>query len=279
MRDNPGCQNGQLDRVKGNAVPRQDLRIPWLSRPLTRRALGLGSLGLTTLTLGRQVGAAQIAPGATLSGDCLIEPGVALLAGFNLGQPVVSIPELLAPLDWQRYVNFDTGLSFTYPPDWTGGTLWAERVSGSSGPVWTMQQPLAPALTTARIFSSDGSASFENAIGTIYGVVFNLSQAATMAELGLVGASARLTPICSYEDPNPLAPSWFRASYVDDSVLVTEGFAWASPRALLPNTLVIYYGMLGRRDEFEALMREVFLRILFQFKGGGGDEPTPTPTM
>jgi hypothetical protein len=222
---------------------------------------------------------AQIAPGATVRGDCLVEPGIAMLAGFNLGQPVVPIPELLAPLNWQRYVNFDTGLTFTYPPDWTGGTLWAERLSGSGVPLWTNQHPLAPALTTARILSPDGSASFEAAIGTIYGVLFTLSEAATMAELGLVGETARLSLICSYEDPNPIAPSWFRAAYVDDSVLVTEGFAWANPSAFIPNTLVTYYGMLGRRSEFEALMREVFLRILFQFIiDGPDDESTPTPT-
>lgn len=279
VSDNCQCRHRQLDHVKGNPVARQDDTNPWLNRLLTRRTLGLGSLGLAGLALGRQATLAQISQGATYTGDCFVEPGVALLAGFHLGQPVVPIPELLPPLDWQRYVNFETGASFTYPPDWMGGTLWAERLSGSGVPVWTAQQPLTPTLTTARIISPDGSASFENAIGRIYGVLFTLSQAATMAELGLVGETARLTPICSFEDPNPLAPSWFRATHVDGSVLVTEGYVLASPTALMPNTLVIYYGMVGRQQEFEALMRGVFLRIMYQFSSGGGDKPTPTPEL
>jgi hypothetical protein len=227
----------------------------------------------------RREALAQIRTGldGVVTGDCRSEPGVALLADFNLGLPVAPIPDLLPPLDWVWYFNPQIGLSYRYPATWTAETLWAEQFSPQGAPMWTSQQPFVPALTTARVVSPDGSASFEAAVGTLYGVLLSRLQAATVADLGVAGAASRLTPICDYEDRNPLAPAWFRAAYVDQSVLVSEGYALPNPSAFTPNTVVTYYAMIGRREELETLMREIYLRILFQFIPGDGNEPTPTP--
>ena len=248
------------------------------SQRLTRRAVMLGAATLGALALIRQDGRAQIPSGAIYSGDCRVEPGVELLVGFNLGQPVVSIAELLPPFDWRRYVNIELGLTFLYPPDWSAVTLWAEQFSPGGAPLWSSQPVFLPTLTTNRVIAPDGTASVEAAVGTISGALLSPLQAARIADLGVIGETTRQTPICSYEDPNPLAPAWFRASYIDGYVLISEGFALPNPSAFTPSTIVTYYAMTGRRDAFEALTREVFLRILFQFLPGGGDQPTPTPT-
>ena len=242
----------------------------------TRRSLALGLLTLPFLMRGRQA-LGQAPPGPIVTGDCRTEPGVTLIAEFDLGLPVMPIPDLLPPLDWARYFNPQIGLTFLYPGTWSAQTLWAEQLSPQGAPLWTTQQPFVPALTTARIVSPDGDAAFEAAVGTLYGALLSPLQAATVAELGMAGEGSRLTPICDYENRNPLAPSWFRAAYADDSVLVSEGYALPSPSAFTPNTVVTYYAMIGPRAEFEVLMREVYLRILFQFLPGGGEEPTPTP--
>ncbi len=47
---------------------------------------------------------------------------------------------------------------------------------------------------------------------------------------------------------------------------------------LIPSTTVTYQNIMGPRREFEDLVREVFIPILFQFIGKGGEnEPTPEP--
>jgi hypothetical protein len=243
---------------------------------LNRRSVVLAALALP-LALHRNDVRGQFGQQPAVTGDCRIEPGVELLAEFNLGMPVVEIPDLLPPLDWVRYDNPQIGLTFLYPNTWTAQTLWAEQFSPEGAPRWTGRQPLLPELTTNRIFSPDGTASFEAAVGTLHGALLSPLQAANVADLGVAAASSRLEPFCDYEDRKPLSPAWFRASHIDGSVLVSEGFAIPNPSAMLPSTIVVYYAMTGPRETFESLVREVYLRILFQFMPSGGDQPTPTP--
>jgi hypothetical protein len=245
------------------------------SRRLTRRSFALAALALPFAL--RRDALGQLAQQPVTTGDCGTEPGVELLAKFNLGMPVAEIPDLLPPIDWVRYYNPQIGLTFLYPSTWMAQTLWAEQFSPEGAPRWTEQRPFIPELTTNRIFSPDGAASFEAAVGTLHGVLLSPLQAANVADLGVAGDASRLAPFCDYEDRNPLAPSWFRASRIDGNVLVSEGYAIPNPSAFTPSTIVTYYAMTGPREEFETLMREVYLRILFQFMPGGGETPTPTP--
>ena len=242
---------------------------------LTRRSFALAALALPFAL--RRDAFGQLARQPVTTGHCRLEPGVELLAEFNLGMPVVEIPDLLPPLDWVRYDNPQIGLTFLYPGSWMAQTLWAEQFSPAGAPRWTEQRPFIPELTTNRIFSPDGAASFEAAVGTLHGVLLSPPQAANVADLGVAADASRLAPLCDYEDPNPLSPAWFRASRVDGNVLVSEGYAIPNPSALTPSTIVVYYAMTGPRDAFAALVREVYLRILFQFMPGLGGEPTPTP--
>jgi len=51
------------------------------------------------------------------------------------------------------------------------------------------------------------------------------------------------------------------------------------PDIYLPATTVSITSIFGPRAEMEDLMYDVFLRILFQFLGGGSGDPTPTPLL
>ncbi|MGI9253899.1 MAG: hypothetical protein ACR2J8_09140, partial [Thermomicrobiales bacterium] len=275
------------------ACPRIAREVHEMQMPAFR--LRGGALSLTTRRCSRRAAIAAtgatllprgpIRPGAlaaqpTLTGDCTQDPGVDLLGRFDLGEPVLPIEALLTPMGWPLYANYQTGLSFYYPPDWSASTIWAEGLSASGAPVWTASQPFVPALTSHRIVSPDGAAAFEAVIGTLYGSILSPLQAAGIAELGLAGEGTPLSEVCAFEDLNPLQPGWLRAVWAGANqqvTLVSQGYALASPSSFTPNTIVTWYAMAGPRGLFEALMREIYLRILFQFLPGGGDEPTPTP--
>jgi hypothetical protein len=104
-------------------------------------------------------------------------------------------------------------------------------------------------------------------------------QAADLAKRGLLGADAKYRQVCVIDDQlNALSPGWFTADRQRTNLLLTFGNAQQLPSLYLPATVVTYNTIYGPRREMEELMYNVFLRILFQFLGGGGsDDPTPTP--
>lgn len=217
-------------------------------------------------------------PTPVVGGDCRVEPGVELLAEWNLGYPVVSPVELTPPLDWVRFIHPTLPVTFLYPPDWIPVALWADAFSSSGAPIWSDQPVGLPQLTSERIVSPAGDAAFELVSGTINGVRLTPGQAAFIAEQGLLGENAEVTPLCTFEDANPLFPSWFHGMRYQGSVLVTEG--WPLPQSGLfgESTILNYYSMVGPQARFEELMRTVFMPILAQLSGGGG-ESNPTPTV
>ena len=117
----------------------------------------------------------------------------------------------------------------------------------------------------------------EYVVGNIQGDPLSTQQVAVIAKLGILGEGQQLRSVCAYDDQNPLAPTWFDADRVNRSVLVSTGTALGLPDFYLPATTVTYNNLYGPRTSFESLMRTVFIRIFFQFLGGG-DVPTPTPT-
>jgi hypothetical protein len=66
-------------------------------------------------------------------------------------------------------------------------------------------------------------------------------------------------------------PTWFEADQAGTAVLVTSGTAIPMSSVFMPATNVVYQNLVGPQEQFEALMRTVFLPILMQFIGGGGD--------
>jgi hypothetical protein len=61
--------------------------------------------------------------------------------------------------------------------------------------------------------------------------------------------------------------------------LITFGNSTVLPHDIAPATVVSFTSLYGPRRDMEDLMCNAFLRILFQFLGGGSDDPTPTPTV
>lgn len=239
---------------------------------LSRRALALGLASVAGTALTRRTAwAEQVAPTPVVTGDCSVEPGVQLLIDWRLGKPVMTIEQLLPPLDWVPYTHPTLPLIFRYPPDWTPQALWADTFTPTGAPIWRDQPPMLPQLSLARIVSPTEDAAFEFAVGNIQGPPLTPGQAAVVAKQGILGERPRLTSICTYEDLNPLMPSWFHTDYAGKAILVSSGVAIAQPSIFLPATTVTYQNLLGPQEQFEDLMRTIFLPILVQFLGGGGD--------
>lgn len=234
------------------------------------------ALGATEVS--RQRLRAEEVPTPVITGDCHPEPGVQLLAEWNLGLPVLSPIELLPPLTWVRYLHPTSPVSFLYPPDWIPIALWAESLSPTGMPVWLDQPVALPQLTAHRIVSPTGDAAFEFVSGTVTGMALSPAQAAWVAEQGIMGEQAELTPLCTFEYAHPLLPSWFHGMHTGDRVLVTEGYPLPQTGLFGDSTILNYYSMAGPQANFETLMRTVYIPILAQLSGGGGEsEPTPTP--
>lgn len=98
-----------------------------------------------------------------------------------------------------------------------------------------------------------------------------------VAKLGVLGEGQQLKPVCAYDEQNPLTTTWLDADRVNRSVLVSTSTAIGLTDFYLPATTVTYNNLYGPHSSFESLMRTVFIRIFFQFLGGG-DNPAPTPT-
>ena len=130
-----------------------------------------------------------------------------------------------------------------------------------------------PWLTLNRVISPEGDAAFEYAVGNIQGQPLHPLQVADIAKQSVLGEVPELSEICLIDaTADPLAPSWFTADYWEDSVLITAGTALGLPDFYLPATTVTFQKILAPRRDLEELMYDVFLRILFQFLGGGGSD-------
>jgi hypothetical protein len=75
-----------------------------------------------------------------------------------------------------------------------------------------------------------------------------------------------------------LAPAWFTVDVHKSDLLITFGNTTVLPSDITPVTVVSFNNLYGPRRDMEVLMYDVFLRLLYQFLGGGSGDPTPTPT-
>jgi hypothetical protein len=248
-----------------------------MSERLSRRRLGMGALLTAGVLMTRSVAGGEKAAAFDLTGDCGSEPGVQLLLDWSLGRPVLQITELAPPASWAQYSHPTLPLFFRYPPDWLPVALWAETFSANGMPIWLDQPVPLPQLVSGRIISPDGYASFEFTAGTITGYALTTEQSAMVAKQGIVGELPRLTSICTHEIPAELEPGWFHADMLDASVLVSYGWPRSPTSGLYATTTLTYYTLFGPQEQFEELMRTVYIPILSQLEGGG-DTPTPTPT-
>ena len=215
---------------------------------------------------------AQTPPTLIGEGDCTVEPGVQLLVDFNLGRPVsLTLTDLQAPTNWQPYRHPTLPLLLFIPPDWTGVAGWADSYSASGRPNWTDQRPDVPQLNLARVISAEGDAAFEYVVGNILGQPMTPEQVAPVAKQSLLGEDPDIRSICTFLDTNPLNPAFFQADRFEQSIHITAGNAVGLPSLFAPATTVSFQNFFGPRTDFEELMRDVFLRFVVQFMGGGGD--------
>jgi hypothetical protein len=145
-------------------------------------------------------------------------------------------------------------------------------------PVWQNNLPLLPLVTSARIVSPNGDAALEFGIASITDAALTISEATALARQGALGESTPATPICDYQDAKPQAPSWFEAVRFGELVLVTSGVTLSDSLGFYPFTNLSYETFSGPSDQLDAIMKRVYLPVLFQLVSGGGGDPTPTPT-
>lgn len=246
-----------------------------LSRRTVMRGLGLLAVGATV----RAAHDVDAQTDLDLQ-QCATEPGVALLIDWSQGLVQIPPDEIRAPVDWLPYIDPNSPISLLIPPDWSGVVGWAAGFSPSGAPIWETTPPLTPQLRGVRLMSADGLAAYDYVSGTILGPPLQPAQLASIAQQGILGEAPVLTPICGFAQTESLQPSWFTADHFGSSILVTSGSFTPLPDAFSPATVVTYQNFFGPAASYEPLMREVFLRFLFQLLSGASSNipPTPTPT-
>lgn len=215
-----------------------------------------------------------------IEGDCAEESAVAMFLDWRSGRSVYPSVAASGPqIDWEPFPHPSLPVPYLIPPGWEGIAAWADSFTREGEPVW-QDSPLAlPQLTLARLVSPEGDAVFEYAVGSIQQVLLTTRESARIGKMSTLGADPNLEQVCLIDDQhNALAPGWFSVDRHKRDLLITFGNATVLPHDIAPATVVSFTSMYGPRRDMEDLMYEAFLRILFQFLGGGSDDPTPTPT-
>ena len=247
-----------------------------------RRKLVAGLAAVAApVALGARAYGMQSDTTAITDGDCTSEPSVQMLFDWRAGKPVYDSPADSGPQpDWIASNLPVPLLPYLIPPDWRAVVGYCDSISTSGEPQWTDQPMQLPWLYLARVLNNDSTAAFETISGNIQGQPLTPEQVSSIAKASLVGGNADLDPVCTIDDSaNTLAPAYFAVDRSGENLLLTSVTSIGLPDIYLPATTVSITSMFGPRKEMEDLMHDVYLRILFQFLGGGGDEtPTPTPT-
>jgi hypothetical protein len=110
-------------------------------------------------------------------------------------------------------------------------------------------------------------------VGTIQQAILTNRDSLRIARQSVLGADPDLESVCLIDDQyNALAPGWFTVDRYESDLLITFGNTQALPHDIAPATVVSFTSMYGPRRDMEDLMYDVYLRILFQFLGGGSDD-------
>lgn len=247
----------------------------------SRRAFLWSALGATA-ALGGAVCAASGRAGQSESGDCFDEPAFELFYAWDTGELLYPGPgESAPPSHWEATDLAGGELPWFIPPDWTLSRFVAENIERDGTVDWQRRVRGLPLLQLTRVESEDGSALFEEAIGTIDGYALYLRDVSDMAVASLVGADTRLRSVCYFDNEGASSnPVWRRVERVGRDLLYSFGGANALPDSTFPSTTFWYFNFLGPRRQMEDLMLEAFIPLMDQYivRGGGSDDPTPTPT-
>jgi len=254
--------------------------VPRLYRSvrLDRRAFALAAISV--LTVGGTTAARALAqqPGLELEGDCNDEPGVALLLDWQKEVLRMREDEILAPVGWQLFASPNTSLVLLIPPDWTAQFGWATQFTSKGAPILDTTPDPNAALQVARLLNRESTIAFDYASGILQGVALKPLEAAQIAIQAILGEDPDLDPICTSTLDDGFMQSWITAHRFKDSILVTSGQVIADATGFSPYTSITYQAFYGPRESFEQVVREIFIRFLYQQLQSGGSDPTPTPT-
>jgi hypothetical protein len=237
----------------------------------TRRSL-LGAAAVALPIFLAHMARRQEAP--VTEGDCEEEPAVAMLFAWRNGESVYpSVADGMPQTDWQRFQHPSLPVPYLIPPGWTGMGIWTDTFTRAGEPIWQDTPLTLPQLTGTRLVSPDGDALFEYAVGSIQQVILTNRDSISIAQQSVLGEDPNLRSVCVIDDQfNALAPGWFTVDRHESDLLITFGNTQALPHDIAPATVVSFTSMYGPRQDMEDLMYDVYLRILFQFLGGGSDD-------
>ncbi|MCC6705009.1 MAG: hypothetical protein IT334_09035 [Thermomicrobiales bacterium] len=268
------------------------MSVPTVARAhFTRRALiaapPLAMLGLVAqrLTFAQD-------DGLVSRGDCTDEPALRMLLDFqtnNLDRlPYRTLDDVLPGVDWQLVNSPDLG-AFFVPGDWTPLVLWANAIDDRGVPEWQQEQPRWPFWSAVFVVSPDQTSAWISVQGAVDGPPYLDADALmSLARTTIMGSDERGRELCAVgrHDSTGLMGNVlfaFGDRYGSD-LFCCRGYGIPSEAAgpsFGPGTAFGFDAMIAPRRQSEETMRDVFIRILWQFlpkPGGGESTPTPTPT-
>lgn len=263
--------------------------VRMMDRVLSRRNL-VGLAGLSATGLGvSKVLASQSQPPMEGRGDWESYPAAPMLMAFataNFPQlPYSSMEELQPGPGWQLMNSVELG-SFMIPPGWSGVLGWANSLRNDGVPEWQPQQLTWPFWAATAAVSPDETSSYAHINGSVDAFLAP-DDGIELARTTVLGNKVRGKEVCAAlqsEMRNGIENiHWIAAHLYPDGLLLSRGWAILSEvsgASLGPGSTFGFDAMFSPADVSTPMMKDVFIPIMWQHvpKGGGGTDPTPTPT-
>lgn len=263
---------------------------PTLPESTSRRTL-LGLAPAAAVATWAMLRASSNARQMEVDGDCAREPAADLLYNFvttNFAAlPYVGLDDRV---DWRLGQSTKFG-AFMAPPDWSVVNAWANEWGPNGIPRWQTEPLPAPAWTTTTVIAPDQDALWMYVEGSVDDIYLTPELAGELARATIVGSDANLRDVCALRQTDIVNTElentlFMTADRQGSELLLTHGWALLAPfggPSLGKGSAFGITGMIAPRRHAEDVMRDVFLRIMWQLlpRAGGGsddDEPTPTPT-
>lgn len=245
----------------------------------TRRSLALGGFGLAAAVGAGVKSVVARQTNGNLEGDCYSEPGVALLLDWKDELLNMRREEVLAPVGWQLFTDVNSRVVLQIPRDWKVQLGWATSFTRSGAPILDPTPNPNAGIMVTRFLNSDSTIAYEYTSMDIQGAALKPLEAANVAIQAILGENPKIEEICTFEGNDVFATSWITAHHHRSSMLVTVGHLLTGDVGFGPYTNVVYESFYAPRKSFETVVREYFIRFLYQqLPTGGSGDPTPTPT-
>lgn len=259
---------------------------------LSRRRFLVAAGIASTIVAGSRYRSSQ-ASQATEHGDCALIPAMYWYREFQranfIAMPYTELNEHLPQHGWTATSDPELG-PFLVPPGWTTDNFFANRLDRAGSPIWGAEYLEHPRWTATMVTAPNQSAFYMIIHSIVDGVQVDSQGGARLVRELAIGPEVETEAFClieqlSIEGQLPMSV-WVSGETFDDYLIMSNGHAIAADflgMSAGPGSRVVGNVLVCPYDEADDYMREVFLRILWQFvpkaPGGAGEvTPTPSPT-